>query len=37
MSDNLRPILLNQFDRIKYEEKEWNKIILVSKYSTCNE
>ena len=35
MSDNLRPILLNQFDRIKYEEEKWNKIILVSKY--CNE
>ena len=35
MSNNLHTILLIQFDIFKHEEKEWNKIILVSKY--CNE
>ena len=30
MSNNLQPILLIQLDVFKH--KEWNKIILVSKY-----
>ena len=32
MSNNLQAILLIQFDILKHEEKEWNEIILVSKY-----
>ena len=35
MSNNLQTIVLIQFDIFKHEEKEWNKITLVSKY--CNE
>ena len=35
MSNNLQTILLIQFDIFKDEEKQWNKIILVSEY--CNE
>ena len=35
MSNNLHAILLIQFDIFKHGEKEYNKIILVSKY--CNE
>ena len=31
MGNNLQTILLTQFDIFKDEEKEWNKIILVSK------
>ena len=30
MSNNLQTILLIQFDKFKHEEKEWNKITLVS-------
>ena len=35
MRNNLQTIVLTHFDRFKDEEKEWNKIIHVSKY--CNE
>ena len=35
MINNLQAILLIQFDIFKHKEKEWNKIILVSKY--CND
>ena len=30
MNNNLQAVLLIQFDILKHEEKEWNKIILVS-------
>ena len=35
MINNLHAIIIIQFDIFKYEEKKWNKIILVSKY--CDE
>ena len=31
MGNNLRTILLTQFDIFKHEEKEWNKIINICK------
>ena len=36
MGNNLQTILLIQFDIFKHEEKEWNKIIFVSKLLNNN-